>query len=778
METLYARTRREGIRHGGPMTCEGELYRSGGALLASLRLHPSGTAHEDGFHFHPGKADASTLVAFGQNEEVGEEPFIPFHIGWFRAPEPVGETFHVHVAHPEVASGSGDLVRNGYTIHDERGRLLAEFRDMSCKRIRHPELITRLLEEVETPRTGRVQDTEAEGSGGAPAPGTDGAALSVATARLVELVGAELGRPAAEVAPDTGFYDLGLDSVALLRIGERLEELVGATLYPTLLFEYGSVGALAHHLAQTYPGALTAAGRRDRRHRAGRHRPGEPPGGDRGRHLEDHRLPDRRMDRGPAPCRGRSPAGRTGGARRGPGRRSRRRAVRGGRRGGHRPPGGRRGTRYGVRPARLRRVPARPHGPGALRRLLADLAAEGVRPAGYVLRPGDRPAAELWALCAALVDARPVAPTPVLVRTVFPAPPEHAALAALASTVTAEVPALRCRLVETERDAPAAPAVVESELADLAAPAPDGPTDALGAARRGPPAGAPLGGDGTGPRRSRQRVHGRWGLPDHRRRRRSRGSAGRAPGHRPPGAPDAGGPASGGRGRLHGAHGRLARAGRRVRYVAADVSTRAGAEAAAAPPRRAFGRIDGVLHCAGTVRDGLFFRKRPDDLAAVCAAKVDGTIHLDAATADDGLGLFVLFSSLSGVLANPGQADYAYANAFQFHFAEHRAAARAGRSLAVAWPLWEDGGMRATTMPYGVHRTDRDGAAARRGRARSAAAGRTRRAQRSRGAARRCRPGPRAAPRPRGRRTRAPARARASARARGRGCLGRGPPPR
>ncbi|MYW14877.1 SDR family NAD(P)-dependent oxidoreductase, partial [Streptomyces sp. SID2955] len=131
-----------------------------------------------------------------------------------------------------------------------------------------------------------------------------------------------------------------------------------------------------------------------------------------------------------------------------------------------------------------------------------------------------------------------------------------------------------------------------------------------------------------------------------------------------------------------------------VRYTRADVSTRAGAQAAAAAARETFGRVDGVLHCAGTLRDGLFFRKEPADLAAVCAAKVDGTVHLDAATAQDAPALFVLFSSLSAVLPNPGQADYAYANAFQLAFAQRRAAERPGRTLAVAWPLWADGGMR------------------------------------------------------------------------------------
>ncbi|GAA3118021.1 hypothetical protein GCM10020254_76200 [Streptomyces goshikiensis] len=46
------------------------------------------------------------------------------------------------------------------------------------------------------------------------------------------MIAEHLGRPAAEVPTDVGFYELGLNSVDVLRVGERLEELVGATLYP------------------------------------------------------------------------------------------------------------------------------------------------------------------------------------------------------------------------------------------------------------------------------------------------------------------------------------------------------------------------------------------------------------------------------------------------------------------------------------------------------------------------------------------------------------------
>ncbi|KJH66471.1 SDR family NAD(P)-dependent oxidoreductase [Chromobacterium violaceum] len=111
------------------------------------------------------------------------------------------------------------------------------------------------------------------------------------------------------------------------------------------------------------------------------------------------------------------------------------------------------------------------------------------------------------------------------------------------------------------------------------------------------------------------------------------------------------------------------------------------------------GRLDGVLHCAGVVRDSLLINKRDDEMEQVLAAKVAGTRNLDLATASLPLDFMILFSSGAGAVGNVGQADYAAANAFVDRYAAYRAGlARQGRrgglSLAINWPLWKEGGMK------------------------------------------------------------------------------------
>ncbi|MES9524655.1 SDR family NAD(P)-dependent oxidoreductase [Streptomyces capoamus] len=135
-----------------------------------------------------------------------------------------------------------------------------------------------------------------------------------------------------------------------------------------------------------------------------------------------------------------------------------------------------------------------------------------------------------------------------------------------------------------------------------------------------------------------------------------------------------------------------------VVYRRADVTDGPAVHALVEDLVARYGRLDGVVQAAGVLRDGLLAGKRDADVAAVLAPKVAGTRHLDEATKDLPLDFFVLCSSLAGVFGNVGQADYAAANGFLDAFAEHRAAlvargARRGRTVAVNWPLWAEGGM-------------------------------------------------------------------------------------
>ncbi len=112
-----------------------------------------------------------------------------------------------------------------------------------------------------------------------------------------------------------------------------------------------------------------------------------------------------------------------------------------------------------------------------------------------------------------------------------------------------------------------------------------------------------------------------------------------------------------------------------------------------------FGRLDGIFHCAGIIRDGFLRFKSWAEVQQVLAPKTTGLVNLDRATRSIPLGFFVGFSSNASVTGNVGQSDYAMANAFMdSHLARRMTLVEAGqahgRSLSVNWPYWFDGDMR------------------------------------------------------------------------------------
>ncbi|GAA0894835.1 hypothetical protein GCM10009122_45170 [Fulvivirga kasyanovii] len=136
-----------------------------------------------------------------------------------------------------------------------------------------------------------------------------------------------------------------------------------------------------------------------------------------------------------------------------------------------------------------------------------------------------------------------------------------------------------------------------------------------------------------------------------------------------------------------------------VDYMKADIASERDVEGLVATVKKNYGHINGIIHCAGILRDNFIIKKSSDESEAVIAPKVYGTVLLDHHTRSEPLDFFFLFSSISGVMGNLGQADYAYANRFLNCFAEERTALqkqgeRAGKTVAISWPLWSNGGMQ------------------------------------------------------------------------------------
>ncbi|KAF7184331.1 hypothetical protein CNMCM7691_005083 [Aspergillus felis] len=81
--------------------------------------------------------------------------------------------------------------------------------------------------------------------------------------------------------------------------------------------------------------------------------------------------------------------------------------------------------------------------------------------------------------------------------------------------------------------------------------------------------------------------------------------------------------------------------------------------------------IKGLVQCSMVLKDGLFDNMSYDDWTACTRAKIQGSWNLHEALPKH-LDFFVMLSSISGIIGNPGQANYSAANVYEDGLAHFR----------------------------------------------------------------------------------------------------------
>ncbi len=142
---------------------------------------------------------------------------------------------------------------------------------------------------------------------------------------------------------------------------------------------------------------------------------------------------------------------------------------------------------------------------------------------------------------------------------------------------------------------------------------------------------------------------------------------------------------------------RLIALGAELHIAAADVSDDRAMCALVEDARRRFGRIHGVLHCAGVAGGRMIHALESDEIEAVFAPKVKGARVLASIFEPGELDVFVLFSSLAAVLGGVGQAHYCAANAFLDASVPWLRARLQTPVTSIAWDTWREVGMAVET---------------------------------------------------------------------------------
>ena len=150
--------------------------------------------------------------------------------------------------------------------------------------------------------------------------------------------------------------------------------------------------------------------------------------------------------------------------------------------------------------------------------------------------------------------------------------------------------------------------------------------------------------------------------------------------------------------------GRIQAAGASVIYRTVDILDQTALQRAMKSIKDNGIEIHGVIHMARRVSDVPIIKKSFPEFREVISAKVEGTLNIDVATAEEPLEFFLMFSSMAafGIQGSP---DYAFSAAFQNAMARYRnrlvdQGRRSGRTRSICWGQWEvDGAIHPDKLP-------------------------------------------------------------------------------
>jgi len=132
---------------------------------------------------------------------------------------------------------------------------------------------------------------------------------------------------------------------------------------------------------------------------------------------------------------------------------------------------------------------------------------------------------------------------------------------------------------------------------------------------------------------------------------------------------------------------RLIRPNTFIHVEQADVADEAAATRVVRTLPSGWPPLEGVVHAAGVLDDGILHRQTSARFAAVLAPKVLGAWNLHRATRDLPLRHFVLFSSAASLFGSAGQTAYAAGNAFLDALANVRHS-QGLPATAINWSAW------------------------------------------------------------------------------------------
>jgi len=243
LEDIYAGFREHELAHSDRMKAHGWRYATDTAVYVDSRVEEGASVPSRDFIFDPALIDSGVVCAgwgFGSGEDSsGSQLMLPISFESFRARAPVRGRC---ITRMQLGSArrKNDVSFGVLEFFDATGSKVAELTSLASKRV--PE--------------SRLMDVFVESR---PDDAVEWLPL------LRQLVAEKLRIAANEVNVDANHYELGLQSAELLELVGVLEQRVGQSLPPTLLFEYTTLRELSAYLSTHLTAAVSSTSDRHAR---------------------------------------------------------------------------------------------------------------------------------------------------------------------------------------------------------------------------------------------------------------------------------------------------------------------------------------------------------------------------------------------------------------------------------------------------------------------------------------------------------------------------------
>ncbi|MFJ7205981.1 polyketide synthase dehydratase domain-containing protein, partial [Streptomyces sp. NPDC098789] len=214
---IYRWCREHDLQHSGMMKISGQVHHRSGDWIAELELAPEYHGTTEAFLFHPALFEAGLLgggIAIGMlhGDDDGPGLYLPLMFEEFRASGPLGKRVFVRVPAESVRRDE-ELIRLVVEFYDETGRKVAEVGRFVAKRVRAQSSLDVREAQAPEPVSAPVAVAAPASVPAAAGPAADVVADAVRVGGggdfvsvLRELVAVPLGRAAADVEVDLGYY--------------------------------------------------------------------------------------------------------------------------------------------------------------------------------------------------------------------------------------------------------------------------------------------------------------------------------------------------------------------------------------------------------------------------------------------------------------------------------------------------------------------------------------------------------------------------------------------